>query len=1105
MYLKKIEIFGFKSFADKTVLNFERGITAVVGPNGCGKSNVLDAIRWVLGEQSIKELRGSSMEDVIFNGTEKKPGLGFAEVSLSFSNESRVLPVEYNEVVVTRRLFRSGESEYLLNRTPVRLKDIAELFMGTGIGAEAYSLVQQGKVDLVVSAKPEDRRFILDEAAGITKYKAKRKEALNKLKDTEDNLLRINDIITEVKRQIASMERQASKARRYKEEFDKLKNLELKLAKYELDQLAKEHLEIQSQLEELNNLETRLNGELKEFAELIQQEDSLLKELEDKINDVNTQSFKLDHQKDGDNRQIGFNEERIETLSLNETRILENKKSLWQRAEHQKQKTEDVKKNLGVLEESIKNNIKILEDKKERLNQIAQFFKEAKETIKKQEGKILGINSLQVNINNRLTDTMKEMQGALARKRRLDIEKVKITQEKEEVDRRLDHIHGQILSTNDEIDKTKSELAVENQILNEFNNQHCTLENAIDDLEKAKLFLISQKEFIEKLKIQYQDIPDPLIEGRLFTDSPPSQNHKGIIGKVKGVLAVDHSHRQALGIEPRGENSQLFEIICEAKFIELDPQLILTQIESLVKEIEGKIKQQDEIKPKIEEHQSLVTQIGIEIQNREKSLSIYEVQKNGIEEESNKLLEELELVKIELEETQFSLSKLKSGEDDLNKQMDNLNQEFISCQTIIRDRQEAITQVAQEREELLVAVAQFETEIASSEDKKNGYLENLKLLSETIEQELKETQRLEGELAESERKKQQLQSEIETLREGILKLKEEKQSLQNVILTFKKQEEEIANKINGLRSHMAAYQKDIDQIKNRKHQCQMTEQEISFKEKEIQDRLLQTYKIDWNDVLQDQKVFDTEAHPENQNSQTDTQSSHPDELKATIEQLKKRCEAFGSVNLVAIEEFDDLRNRFEFLTKQQSDLISAKESLHQTINKINRQTRQMFMDTFTKVSEEFRIYFRMLFGGGDAQLVMLDPENVLESGIEIIARPPGKKLQNIGLLSGGEKSLTAIALIFGVFKVNPSPFCVLDEIDAALDESNVGRFSYLLKDFSQIAQFIVITHNKKTIAASDVMYGITMEETGVSKIVSVKFVDDNEKKKVESEVVPVGV
>lgn len=341
------------------------------------------------------------------------------------------------------------------------------------------------------------------------------------------------------------------------------------------------------------------------------------------------------------------------------------------------------------------------------------------------------------------------------------------------------------------------------------------------------------------------------------------------------------------------------------------------------------------------------------------------------------------------------------------------------------------------------------------------------------------------EQAELEQQKVGYHQDIEKIRDEIVRLKEERQSLQDVLSQHQREKNEMVQHINSVKANVASYAKDLEEIRQFVHTHQMNVQEIGFKEKEVKDRLLQTYKIDW-DQAGDSLAVDESILAGEISSQGPLA---PHEMKVAIDRLRKRCESFGAVNLVAIEEFEELKGRFEFLTKQQSDLLTAKESLHNTIRKINRETRQMFLNTFTRVSEEFRIYFRMLFGGGEAQLVLLDPENVLESGVDIIARPPGKKRQNISLLSGGEKTLTAIALIFGVFKVNPSPFCVLDEIDAALDESNVGRYSYLLKDFSKIAQFIVITHNKKTIENANVLYGITMQETGVSKVVSVKFGD----------------
>ncbi len=1088
MYFKRLEVFGFKSFADKTVLEFQPGITSIVGPNGCGKSNVFDSIRWVLGEQSAKDLRGSSMEDVIFNGTDKRPALGFAEVSVTFSNESKVLPIEYDEVVVTRRLFRSGESEYLLNKNTCRLKDITELFMGTGVGAEAYSLIQQGKVDLVVSAKPEDRRQIFDEAAGITKYKSKKKEALSKLKETEDNLLRINDIVVEVKRQIASIERQAKKAQRYKEEFEQLKSFELIMAQYHLSRFTADLTALTEESARLQSKENELTVQLQEYTNRIEHETGLIEELDEEINVLKSNQIRLENEVDVNSRQIGFNEERLETIDSTCAQLEQDKAATLERCQATQAKIEEIQASLSTLNESHAAVKVRLEQKREELAVLVNLLTESEQSIKALAQEQFSLNAQEVRIKNQLTEHLRRNMELVSRQQRLQEENQKVNTEKTQATQKFEAISSAITFVETETKTAWEELSVSRQNLEHAQVQLAAQDTAIYDLEKNKVFSLSQKDFIAKMQVQYQGMADPIVEGKFISTVRPSENQTGIIGKIKSVQEI----------APTETTPTVYEIIYETKYIELD----LAHMDERISSIDTQLAQAQEQKAVLQQQfvhdQEQVEESLKRIQGLEKKMSVLEAQKNDIELETGKIVGELDMITSESARAEADLAALKVQEQQLNENLNGIAAQVRRCQQDIKAKQEAIAATNKEREEMNVALVQVEAELQAIVAQQKNLEESATLHTQNLDRDQANVSRFDQQAAELRAKKVEISEAIAQLSAKIEQLRASAQELNGRLEEATGRKAEMAQRLGGLRQQTRGIEEEIIGIKTDRHNYDMRQQEIQFQQRSLKERLAQSYKIDLDNLPEPQ--VETPSGEEMADGETQAAEQAPevpmeqpqvnyDELTVEIERLKKRCEGYGAVNLVAIEEFEELKTRFEFLTKQQSDLLTARESLMQTIQKINRTTRQMFADTFTKVNEEFQIYFRMLFGGGEAQLILLDPENALESGIDIVARPPGKKPQHISLLSGGEKTLTAIALIFGVFKVNPSPFCVLDEIDAALDESNVGRFANLLKEFAKIAQFIVITHNKKTMENADVLYGVTMPERGVSRIVSAKFND----------------
>lgn len=1070
MYFKRLEIIGFKSFFNKTTLNFEPGITAIVGPNGCGKSNIFDAIRWALGEQSVKSLRGSEMQDVIFNGTDSKEPLSMAEVTLTFDNATRFFNLDQQEVAITRRIFRSGESEYLLNKALVRLKDILELLMGTGIGAESYSLVAQGKIDLILSSRPEDRRLVFDEAAGITKYKSQKREAQRRLEETEQNLLRVNDIIVEVKRQIGSLERQANKARRYQEVFGELKTKEGVLAILEKNELEKEKNEIVLRLDKEKSKEQEL------LEIIIRQEASInsctqdLKAFEDRILDIKNQILSLDNIISRNNERIGFNRERIGELESDKVYLEGQLQQTKTRLALDEEKLDSLKNEYEGINKNISEKSVLLSEKGAELNNIAIAVKAALENISSVKSSILDLVARIAANKNEITEYSSKQQIYLARKKRLELERAMLGEERATVEADLSSANQEVETLEKNFTDKAIEISDRDQDLGKENASLNSLNTDISALEKQNLKFLSQKEFLDKLKSEYEGIGESM-NALIYLDKMPSERVTGLVFKIKEYLNLNDQDKQAFG-------AANLKLTGEAKPVDLDTHKITEKIEQVRIKIEGlkDIKLQKE--RHIEELSGMVIKLKESLRAQEMELVNKKAYRSGIIEQCVKIKEEQDIIALELSDLGQELLLLEGEVLRAQSHLLSLEDQQKQKDEFILNEQSNIVSNNSRKEEVVVIITQTKTEIESLNKRLSSDRDTLAILEDACRQDKEGVANLERQIIDNHSKSQALALEAQDLELKIKEASVDTQAQRQSLSQIQDKYRQLFGDHDGLLKKIELERIELDALKNGAHELEMQGKEIDYRYLSIKDRMLQAYKIDLDKL-----------------SQELPEAGDRDLISQEIQRLKEKLDSYGTVNLVAIEEYDELKKRYDFLTQQQNDLLSAKESLHDAILKINRTTKQLFMETFEKIKQEFRNYFRLLFNGGDAQVFLIDEQDPLESGIEIICRPPGKKLQNVLLLSGGEKSLAAIALIFAIFKIKPAPFCVLDEIDAALDEANVDRYSRLLQDFAKDSQFIAITHNKKTIANTDVMYGITMEESGISKIVSVKFAQKKDKDK----------
>jgi len=1181
LYFKRLEIFGFKSFADKVNIDFEPGITCIVGPNGCGKTNIVDAIRWVLGEQSAKQLRAGRMEEVIFNGSRTRKPLGITEVSLTLDNSQNILPIEYREVTITRRLFRSGESEYYINKSLCRLKDITELFLDTGMGTDTYSLMEDKKIDFILNSKPEERRTLFEEVAGIMKYKWRKEEALRKLESTQANLIRLSDIIGEVNRQINSLDYQARKARQYQKYKGELKLLEIKRLLRNYTKLKEEFTRVEENLVSLSSQLERLSSECKQKEDSALQLRLQLKEKEEELIKTQRELFSVSSEISRFEDRLLLGKERMEEIGGEKARLreqIENGNDKISLLDEKTSETENDRakliKQLEEIERAVSSKEEILRALMEREVHLSGSFEERKEAL-------VELMNRTAQTRNRLISLELDRKSLLSRKEKLKTDEKRKSEERE-------MLEGEIFSKKEELAREKEKLGEieerKNLLVKEKESIMSSLRetvNRANELQQKYSLELSLLESLSELSRK-----EALVEEVL------SRGFRGIYGTVRSLVSFP-SEYEAILERLLGERLQY--VVCEGT------ESALKVIEYLKKEKKGYLtflpikelstSNPGPVAPQAVSGVLLLEKIGYEekyqkvmefllgnvflvdsldqvdrLENRslqegknhKNHKEIVYVTKEGdiltssgilsggsqefLEEnilirdrKTKKLEKEASQLKEELDGTIAERPKLEEQISDLANQLEGNSALSQKAQISIAQLAEVISQKEElnkrHNSEISLLVDEqsiIEKDISASATDFEQLSEDLKL-GETSEKEIqeiiKELEKNHHSLAEQEKEEKEKLIELKIrktqLEEKELNLQSEKSHLENerenLLNLIDQRKEALANlesKVMGIEEVKISGEREVSSLAECKDKLEMElrrlqeekgkisqqvqEEETILAQKKSELSRIQTdltqERINSNRLSLELNQINEKLAEEfnislDEALQKVSQSTSPpsEDYARDIEKLKHTIEAMGTVNLAAPEEYEKLEERYKFLKSQEDDLIKSSEDLRKVVSKIDGTTRANFKKTFISVQKNFQKIFTELFEGGEADLVLTNEADLLETGVDIVAQPPGKKLQSISLLSGGEKALCAIALLFALSMVKPSPFCVLDEVDAPLDDTNLQRFTRLLKEFVNKTQFIVVTHNKRTMEMSDVLYGITMEEFGVSKLISVKF------------------
>jgi chromosome segregation protein len=1204
MYLKNLSVLGFKSFADKTSLDFQRGITGIVGPNGCGKSNVADAIRWVLGEQSAKALRGGGMQDVIFNGSGKRKRLGMAEVSITIGDvdeenlSAAGVDITFNEITVTRRIFKDGGSEYFINKAPARLRDIQQLFMGTGVGRTSYSIMAQGNITRIIQSKPDERRLVFEEAAGITRFKEQKKEALRKLEHTDQNLLRIEDTIREVKRQIGSLQRQAGKARRYKDIMVQLQHLECQLARRHFDVLVHEITDrkersdqLQSEYENSSESVLKAEGEIRQLRESLSKLDSQIAEAQHRQLEMKAAVQRHEH-------QIGFSEQRLQELAeQNSTALSEIEQSELSIATA-REEFDIVTEKLAYSDTSLADKKGLVETKQEAVTVVERNLSSNQEELRNVQSEAFSVTQRLTQLRNEINALDLRKQGNIVRLEKLSAEKIQLEEERTGLERRLEEFTMNVEQQKLDVQTQRGTIEERQARSAELQTEVATIGSELDGLLREQAEKRSRLSVLEQLEQSHEGLSDGAQAAMKRSDAVigsladhirvPNENYvtaiETALGQQLQLLLTEEpeSARQiladlrndkmgkasiaALGlsrscavspVKGPGEAAADFveadkaadglvkSLLAETRiipdlaaatqawreaegrfdFVTLEGELLnrfgiftggagagsgkaASSILSRKNEVAGLRSELEGLQGRIDERsrskgasQSELTllQAGLqeaqtELRKHEVSIATNEGEFNALQNSRRNLDQRIDTVVYEI--TSLADQETEGGDKrgGLATQIDEIELREKKARDRVEELTEVIEQFRTDRDQAHQGLTEVKVDFAA-EEQLNGSLRRqqgplqirIEELGKLIERRRNEAGSFLGRKAEAENEIAKARSEIERVNHD-----REQINVQVAELFGRKEGEErgITERENGLRG-------DRDRLNGLQEKRSALDVELAQKEMTIEnlrEKIEQKYQVRIEDI---ESECITITYADSGSATVETVSPEEmdehdgatdwDAVAGQVEDLQTKIDQMGPVNLVAIEEYEETEQRFTFLTEQCEDLAKAKEELLTVIDRINKQTKEMFTTTFEAVRENFRELFSEIFGGGKADLVLVGDEDVLERGVDIVARPPGKKLQSITLLSGGEQTMTAVALLFAIYQVKPSPFAVLDELDAPLDESNINRFLKIVQRFLDRSQFIIITHSKRTIGVCDVLYGVTMQEHGVSKVVSVKF------------------